>query len=46
MLASFKRIEEVDREHLPKGLVLLIARKEGFDRYFPDIAAKLKRTRR
>lgn len=46
MLASFEGFEEVDREHLPKGLVLLIARKEGFDRHFPDIAAKLKRTPR
>jgi hypothetical protein len=46
MLVSFEGFEEVDREHLPDGLVVLIARKEGFESHFPDIAAKLKRARR
>jgi hypothetical protein len=43
MLASFEGFQEIPREHLPHGLVMLIARKEGFDERFPDIAAKLKR---
>ena len=43
LLAAFEGFEEIPREHLPDGLVLLIARKEGFHARFPDIAAKLKR---
>ena len=46
MLASFEGFEEIPREHLPDGLVMLIARKDGFAERFPDIAAKLNRTRR
>jgi hypothetical protein len=46
MLASFEGFQEIPREHLPHGLVMLIARKEGFDERFPDIAAKLNRAPR
>jgi len=45
MLASFEGFEEIEREHLPDGLVVLIARKGDFDKHFPDIVAKLKRQR-
>ena len=44
MLASFEGFEEVEREHLPDGLIVLMARRD-FDRHFPDIAVKLKRVR-
>lgn len=42
MLVSFEGFEEIERELLPGGLVVLIARKDGFEERFPDIAAKLK----
>ena len=45
MLPSFEGFEEVEREHLPHGLVVLIARNDGFGQHFPDIAAKIKRVR-
>jgi hypothetical protein len=46
MPASFEGFQEIPREHLPHGLVVLVARKDSFAERFPDIAVKLKRTRR
>ena len=44
MLASFEGFEEIEREHLPDGLMMLLARND-FGQHFPDIARKLKRAR-